>query len=219
MTLQGFLKSFGLEGKLDHEPTGRVTEKELTYGRRDTERTVALLNAMKCEYDGFPIDLPPERAMSAASITKAFLDKMKVKQPARKFDLPDDILGKCMQAYFGGRSEIRIRHQEVPIVVCDTTSEYPSVAGLLHLWPMLTAANVEVENCTEEARRILSDVNSANILDPSLWPRLAFFASVKPSGDLLPVRAMYSKTGETNIGLNPLTAAEPIWYAGPDLAR
>jgi hypothetical protein len=61
-------------------------------------------------------------------------------------------------------------------------------------------------------------VNSESILDPSLWTRLGFFASVKPSGDLLPVRAMYSETGETNIGLNPLTAAEPIWYAGPDLA-
>ena len=218
MTLEGFLKSFGLEGKIDHEPTGRVTEKELAYGRRDTERTVALLNAMKREYEGFPIDLPPERAMSAASITKAFLDKMEVKQPSRKFDLPDHIYGKCMQAYYGGRSEIRIRHEEVPIVVCDTTSEYPSVAGLLRLWPLLTAANVEVEDCTEEARNILNGVSSTTILDPLLWPHLGFFASVRPSGDLLPVRAMYSETGETNIGLNPLTASEPIWYAGPDLA-
>src|SRR6202521_4222127 len=113
MTLDGFLDSFVLEGKMEHEPTGRVTKKELQYGRHDVERTVALLNAMKREYEGFPIDLPPERAMSAASITKAFLDKMKVEQPSRKFDLPDHILGKCMQAYYGGRSEIRIRHQEV----------------------------------------------------------------------------------------------------------
>jgi len=58
MTLDGFLNSFGLEGKMDHEPTGRVTKKELAYGRRDVERTVALLNAMKGEYDG---DLPPEK--------------------------------------------------------------------------------------------------------------------------------------------------------------
>jgi len=173
---------------------------------------------MKREYDGFPIDLPPERAMSAASITKAFLDKMKVEQPSGKFDLPNHILGKTMQAYYGGRSEIRIRHQEVPIVVCDTTSEYPSVAGLLRLWPLLTAASGEVEECTKEARHILDGVNADSILDPSLWPRLGFFASVKPLGDLLPVRAMYSETGETNIGLNPLTATDPIWYAGPDLA-
>jgi hypothetical protein len=218
MTLDGFLSSFGLEGKIDHEPSGRITKKELAYGRRDTERTVALLNTMKREYDGFPIDLPPERAMSAASITKAFLEKMEVKQPSRKFDLSADILGKCMQAYYGGRSEIRIRHEEVPIVVCDMTSEYPSVAGLLRLWPLLTAASVEVEDCTKEARRILDGVDAETILGPSLWPRLAFFASVKPSGDLLPVRALYVESGETNIGLNPLMSTEAIWYAGPDLA-
>jgi hypothetical protein len=41
---------------------------------------------------------------------------------------------------------------------------------------------------------------------------------VKPDGDILPVRALYRNTGDTNIGLNPLTCEEPIWYAGPDLA-
>ena len=96
----------------------------------------------------------PNRAMSAASITKAFLDKMGIEQPSRKFDLSDNILGKCMQAYYGGRSEIRIRHEEVPIVVCDTTSEYPSVAGLLGLWPLLTAADIEVVPCAKQARRL-----------------------------------------------------------------
>src|SRR5438046_1576300 len=158
LTLDAALHSFGLKGKMSHEPTGRVTEREMRYGRRDVERSVALLNAMKHEYDGFSVDLAPERAMSAASITKAFLDKMNIKEPLRKFDLPDTILGKCMQAYYGGRSEIRIRHQEVPAVVCDTTSEYPTVAGLLGLWPLLTAANVKVERCTERARITLGEV-------------------------------------------------------------
>jgi hypothetical protein len=218
MTLDGFLESFGLKGKMYHEPTGRVTKKELAYGRRDVERTVALLNAMKREYDGFPIDLSPERAMSAASITKAFLNEMGIQQPSRKFALPDEVLGKCMQAYYGGRSEIRIRHQEVPVAVCDTTSEYPSVAALLGLWPLLTAANLEVVDCTAEARDILNGVNVETILKPSKWLDLAFFASIRPSEDMLPVRALYSDIGETNIGLNPLTANEPIWYAGPDLA-
>lgn len=195
-----------------------MTKKELAYGRRDVERTVALLNAMKREYDGFPLKLPPERAMSAASITKAFLDEMGIEQPSLKFDLPGKILGKCMQAYYGGRSEIRIRHQEVPIVVCDTTSEYPSVAGLLGLWPLLTAANIEVVPCTKEARKTLASVNAKTALDPATWLKLGFFASVKPSTDILPVRALYNDTGSTNIGLNPLTSERPIWYAGPDLA-
>ncbi|PYV66642.1 MAG: hypothetical protein DMG96_41770, partial [Acidobacteria bacterium] len=218
MTLDGFLDSFGLQGKMDHEPTGRVTKKELAYGRRDVERTVALLNAMKREYDGFPLDLPPERAMSAGSITKAFLDEMGIEQPSRKFDLPGEILGKCMQAYYGGRSEIRIRHEQVPVVVCDTTSEYPSVAGLLGLWHLLTAAKLKVADCTSEARNSLRRVSVETVLNPSKWPKLAFFALAKPSGDMLPVRAQYGDIGETNIGLNPLTSKEPIWYAGPDLA-
>jgi hypothetical protein len=218
MTLDGFLESFGLEGKLKHEPTGQVTVKELKYGRRDVERTVALLNAMKREYDGFRLHLPPENAMSAASITKAFLNEMGVKQPATKFRLKDHVLGKCMQAYYGGRSEVRIRHHEVPVVVCDTTSEYPSVAALLRLWPLLTAANLKVVQCTLEAREILRIVDSKTLLDPITWGKLAFFASVKPVDDVLPVRALYSEDADTNIGLNPLTCKEPIWYSGPDLA-
>jgi hypothetical protein len=216
-TLEQALTSFGLKGKIRHEPTGRVTEKELRYGRRDVERTAALLNAMKREYDGFALDLEPERAMSAASITKAFLDKMNVKEPSRKFELPDDILGNCMQGYYGGRSEIRIRHQEVPVVVCDTTSEYPSVAGLLGLWPLLTAAELEVQECSEEATETMARANLRSVLNPSEWLRFAFFALTKPSGDVLPVRAPYHENGSPNIGLNPLNSDDPIWYAGPDL--
>jgi hypothetical protein len=218
MDLDGFLRSFGLKGKIKHEPTGRVTNAELRYGRRDVERTVALLNAMKREYDGFPLKLPPENAMSAASITKAFLDEMRVKQPAQKFHLGDAFYGKSMQAYYGGRSEIRVRHQEMPVVVCDTTSEYPSVAVLLKLWPLLTAANLKVVDCTKAARKVLNRTTSKNLLEPQTWSDLAFFAYVKPGGDILPVRALYNETGDTNIGVNPLTCDEPIWYAGPDLA-
>jgi hypothetical protein len=218
MDLDGFLRSFGLKGKIKHEPTGRVTNAELRYGRRDVERTVALLNAMKREYDGFPLKLPPENALSAASITKAFLDEMRIKQPAQKFKLPHNFLGKCMQAYYGGRSEIRIRHQEMPVVVCDTTSEYPSVAALLNLWSLLTAANLKVLDCTREAQKVLDRIPSKNLLDPHTWRDLAFFASVKPDGDILPVRALYGEKGETNIGVNPLSCDQPIWYAGPDLA-
>ena len=218
LDLNGFLRSFGLKAKMKHEPTGRVTKRDLTYGRRDTKRTVELLNAMKREYDGFPLQLPPESAMSAASITKAFLDEMRAKQPAQKFHVPDDVLGKCMQAYYGGRSEIRIRHQEMPVVVCDTTSEYPSVAVLLNLWPVLTAADLKILDCTGEARKVLDHATSKTLLDPCTWKDLGFFGSVKPDGDILPVRALYSNTGDTNIGTNPFTCDEPVWYAGPDLA-
>jgi hypothetical protein len=105
--LDAALASFNLKGKLKHEPTGHVTKKELRYVRHDVERSVALLNAMKREYGGFAIALPPESAMSAASITKAFLDKMNVQEPANKFPAFKRSFG-AWQAYYGGRSEVRI---------------------------------------------------------------------------------------------------------------
>lgn len=217
LTLDGFLEAFGLTGKLQHEPTGRVTKKELEYGRHDVDRTVALLNAMKHEYDGFMLDLSPESAMSSASITKACLEQKKVIRPVEKFNISDDIRGQCMQAYYGGRSEIRIRHQELPIVVCDITSEYPTVAILLNIWLMLTAADVEVVDCTEEARTILDRITLETTVDAATWQRFSFFALIKPAGDILPIRSLYGESGNTNIGLNPLTSDAPIWYAGPDL--
>jgi hypothetical protein len=218
LDLNGFLHSFGLKGKMEHEPTGCVTTEELQYGRRDVQRTVELLNAMKKEYDGFPLELPPETAMSAASITKAFLDEMHIKQPTKKFRVRDEINGKCMQAYYGGRSEIRIRHQELPVVLCDTTSEYPSVAALLNLWSLLVAAEVKVEEYTSDAREVLDRIDLERLLDPSTWRELGFFAAIVPADDVLPVRSLYGEAGDTNIGVNPLSSEQPIWYAGPDLA-
>jgi hypothetical protein len=217
--LDGFLRMFNLNEKKEYEPKGLVTREELEYGQVDVQRTLELLNAMKREYDGFPFDLPPEEAMSAASITKAFLDVMGVVPPVRKFHLPAEIHGRCMQAYFGGRSEIRIRHEEMPVVVCDATSEYPSVAVLLDLWKLLIASEVKVEDCTEQARNLVERTSVESLLDPEHWKKLAFFAQVKPKDDVLPVRSTYSpEGGNTNIGLNPLTCDEPMWFAGPDLA-
>jgi hypothetical protein len=83
----------------------------------------------------------------------------------------------------------------------------------------LLLAELTVEDCTTEARTILNGTTLETLLTPSLWQQLAFFALVKPSRDILPVRSLYSRTDHTNIGVNPLTSKEPIWYAGPDLAE
>ena len=54
MTSEGFLKSFSSQGQDEARADRSSTETELKYGQRDVERTVALMNAMKWEYDGFP---------------------------------------------------------------------------------------------------------------------------------------------------------------------
>src|SRR5712692_8641295 len=136
-TLKDACKEFKTKHKkLDHDPTGRITLEEIRYCRRDVVCTLELLNSLKREYDSFPIDLRPEKAMSAASLAKAYLSELGLNPPSTKFNIPHKTLGRCMQAYYGGRSEIRIRHQELPVVYYDFTSEYPTVNAAMELWKL-----------------------------------------------------------------------------------
>lgn len=73
---------------------------------------------------------------------------------------------------------------------------------------------------TREVKTILQSLTPAQLFDPSIWPKLAFFALIEPDGDILPVRTIYGDghVGEqTNIGLNPLTSQRHLWFAGPDI--
>jgi hypothetical protein len=220
-SLDGACREWKVPGKLDHRPTGRVTKTEIDYCRQDVGACGGLLNALLCEFRKYPLgDLPPEKAFSAASIAKAFLNTMGIGQPEQKFRLDDKTNGICMQAYYGGRAEIRIRHTPVPIVYTDFLSQYPTVNTLLGLWPLLTAKKLRVRDATQDVRAILKTVDVNQLLDPKIWRKLNFFALVRPDGDVLPVRTVYgdSRLGnETNIGLNPLTSKKPVWFAGPDV--
>jgi hypothetical protein len=121
-----------------------------------------------------------------------------------------------MQAYYGGRAECRVRRLEVPVVHTDFTSQYPTVNALLRNWPLLTAQTVTVEDATDDVRALIESITLDDLFRREVWPRLSFFALVRPHDDILPVRAVYN--GETqNIGINRLTSDEPIWFAGPDV--
>ena len=222
LSLESSCREFKVPGKLhNYVPTGRVTPEEIDYCRQDVRATVGLLNALLAEYKPYPIgDLPPERAYSAASIAKAFLNAMEIVPPQQKFKLDDSTEGICMQGYYGGRAEIRIRHTPVPVVYTDFTSQYPTVNTLLGLWSSLIAEKVRVREVTQEAQALLQSLTLDRLLDQRTWPKLAFFALIQPEGDILPARTIYGDGqigNQTNIGLNPLTSAKPIWFAGPDI--
>jgi hypothetical protein len=145
---------------------------------------------------------------------------MGVTEPEDKFRLDDKTNGICMQGYYGGRAEIRIRHTPVPIVYTDFLSQYPTVNTLLGLWRLLIAKKVRIREATEDVRTLLKSVDVNRLLNPKTWQKLNFFALIQPDGDILPVRAVYGENrigGEPNIGLNPLTSDKPIWFAGPDI--
>jgi hypothetical protein len=200
----------------DHEPTGQVTPEEIEYARQDGRCTVDVLNALKREFDKHPIGLKPYHAYSAASVAKSYLDQMGIVRPAVKFSVTDETLGICMQSYYGGRSETRIRCAEVPVVPVDFVSQYPTCCALLGLFDVLTAKSVAFEDDTEKIRRFLNRRDLKGCFRRSMWKRSNFFALVKPNDDVFPVRTVYNGITQT-IGNNYLSSDKPLWFAGPDV--
>jgi hypothetical protein len=177
---------------------------------------VSLFNAEVAEFQSHPIDLPPERAFSSASIGKAYFAEMGLVPPSQKFHLPPFLYGIAMQAYYGGRAECRIQRTSVPIALVDFTSQYPTVNTLLGLCNILTALDVLIEDATNDVRKLLASTTLPDTFKPEYWRQLNWFALVRPSGDVLPVRTTYNPDSY-NIGLNHLTSEKPIWFSGPDI--
>jgi hypothetical protein len=211
-------KTFGVEGKIKHKPSGRITKNEIDYCRGDVGATARLLNAMKVEFERNPIELLPEKAYSPASIAKAYLEAMRINRPKAHFKTPNKALGIAMQTYYGGRAECRIRRTPVPVIHTDFTSQYPTVNALLGNWDVLKASSIRFADCTSAARKLLATVKLQDTFNREFWKRLSFFVLIQPRNDILPVRTAYGKKNQRtqNIGLNYLQSKNPIWYAGPD---
>ena len=217
-SLQGLCKALNIPGKLDHKPSGKITEAEIKYARQDVRATVGALNALRAEFDRYPIDLHPDRAYSPASIVKAYFPQMGIIVPSKKFRLSPTVQGIAAQSFYGGRAECRIRQTSVPVVHTDFKSEYPTVITLMGLWRLVIAKQLKLKEATNDVRRLLDSVTLRKTFDPGLWKHLSCFALVQPDGDILPVRTEYdTDSSENNVGVNVLTSAQPIWYAVPDL--
>jgi hypothetical protein len=207
----------GVRGKTKHEPSGRISPAEISYCREDVRATQDVLNELKQEFDRHPLERSyPDQAFSPASIAKAYLDAMGVIPALDKFNVSKEVLGIAMQAYYGGRSECRIRRTEVPILHTDFRSEYPTANALLGNWNVLTSKDLTFEDATDEVRALLATVTLDDCFTQELWRTLSFFALVQPDDDIFPVRTVYN--GQTkNIGVNRMTSDRPIWFAGPDV--
>jgi hypothetical protein len=220
LSLAGAAMAFGLSAsKLEVGEHGVITADYIDYNRRDVEVTAKLLEAVRAEWDRHPLALSPDKVMSPAGLGKGYLRALGVTPPARQFaDVGPDVLGACMTAYFGGRTEVRIRRAVVPVVYVDFLSMYPTVNALMGIWQMLTADHLKLQDATAAVRARLSSLTPEECFSPAFWPELRFFAKIRPQGDILPVRAAYGPLEDnTTIGVNPLSSEVPIWVAGPDL--
>ena len=68
------------------EQHGVITSEYIDYCRQDVAATAGLLEALRREFDSYPIDLHPDRAYSPASIAKAFIRAMGITPPIQRFD-------------------------------------------------------------------------------------------------------------------------------------
>lgn len=232
LSLDRAAREFGLEvGKGTVEEHGVLTSEYIDYNRRDVEVTWALHQALVAEWDRHPIALAPEQGYSAAAVGKAYLAAAGIRPPAEHSDVEPARLGHAMTAYFGGRTEVRVRRAPVPVRYVDFASMYPTVFALLRLWDWVIAGRLVAEDATEDTRALLAALDRAALHDPAVWPRLAgVFCRVRPHGELLPVRAQYAgsldvggdrltATGSAawTIGLNKLEADIDLWFSLADL--
>lgn len=216
-SLNSACHSFGVAGKADVEGYGEITPEFISYCRQDVAATAALYEALMEELRRHPINLPPEKAFSPASLSKAYLAAMEITpllERHRRFS--NSVLGYAMSAFFGGRAECRLRRVPVPVQLVDFTSMYPTVDALMDLHRLQLATSLKTEACTTWVRSMLSAVTLDDCFEPKFWPTLLGFALIEPEGDILPVRAAYDGKG-FNIGVNPVYSTEPLWYTFADL--
>lgn len=212
------------EWKVEHPKTeagehGRITDDYIAYCRRDVQATLELLDATLTVFYDYKIPgLTPDKAYSGASLSKATLRGLGVLPPLeRNPDFPADILGASMEAFYGGRSEVRARRVHVPAQVHDFTSMYPTVNTLTGLWNLLTADTITADDATDEVRDLLDRITVDDCYEPSTWPNLVGIAQIIAGGDVLPVRGSFEKGRSPVIGLNPLHSDRPTWYTIADL--
>jgi hypothetical protein len=197
---------------------GVITSAYIDYNRQDVRATGSLLEALLAEYRQHPVALPPTKAYSPAAIAKAYLKAMGVRKPLeRQPNFPREVLGAAMVAYYGGRTECRIRCRAVPVVYVDFLSMYPTVNTLMGLWRYVIAQRITTVDNTEEVRELVEQVTIDQCFTPGFWPQLLALVQVEPDGDVLPTRADYGENGQWQIGLNPLHSEVALWYPLADV--
>jgi len=205
--------------KLDTDEHGApITDAYIEYAIGDVQTTWECYRELMRRYGEHGLtQTPAHRIKSEAGLGKAYLRQMGIR-PWRQVqpDFPPGQLGQIFNAYYGGRSEVRLRRVPTEVVYCDFTSMYPTVCTLMGLWRLVIADGMTWADTTEQTRRLIEHVQAADVLRPEFWPPLHTLVQIKPDGDLLPVRARYGDEPQNTIGLNYLSSAQPLWFTLAD---
>ena len=198
---------------------GKIYGSEyIAYCIADVKATYSLYQETKKEFDTYKLDIPITKAYTPASIGKEILKKIQVKSFAEKNpDFPPEITGHIMNAYFGGRTECKIRKTPIEADLIDFLSMYPTVCTLQGLWSFVIAEKIEYFDATKEIQNFVDSFDLEDLQNKDNWKKLQGIVQIQPNDDILPVRAKYDGKIVWNIGINRLTSKAPLWYSIADV--
>ncbi|HEU0045464.1 hypothetical protein [Sphingomonas sp.] len=201
------------------EHGGPVTPEYVGYALNDVQATWECYAALATRLKGYGLStIEPKTLYSEASLGKAYLRQMAI-QPWREVqpDFPREMIGQIISTYFGGRAEVNIRREKRQVLYCDFLSMYPTVCTLMGLWRFVIANGMQWHDATAETQAMLDRVEAADLLRKDAWCELTTLVQLRPTDDILPVRAHYGQDTTSNIGVNRVTSAEPLWYTLADV--
>jgi hypothetical protein len=230
-SMRGLLKKLKIKDveKSEADYNGPITSEYLDYGRTDVQATWRIFQELRALYVKHGITRPFDRIYSEASVGKAYLEDFGIApfmQRNAGFDRHD--IGPFMEALYGGRSGVRIRHQIRETMHADFKSQYSAINILMKLQDLLIAQHVEAirGDRNSEAARFLRGVTLADMQQKDTWLKLRGVALIKPRGDILPVRTVFNDNEPDDdgdiaraqqIGLNVITSGPPTWYSFADI--
>lgn len=210
---------FGSPASRKRKSDSRVTKPAIERLLRDVTAELELLERLNRGFGQHPVDLPPDRCYSPATLAKSYLSAMGIKAPQEKFKIPDRINGIATQASAGGRAECIIRNTPLPVTYLDFHAQFPAVSKLLDCRKILCAESLEFPDFTAGARQMVERAEPEDCFRSAFWRQLRWFALVEPNDDIVPMRAKFGKRADSDptMAWNFLTSKQPIWMTGPDV--
>jgi hypothetical protein len=205
--------------KLQTEEHGqKITSAYLEYAVQDVQVTWECYGKLLEKFAQHDFtDVQPSKIFSEASIGKAYLREMNIR-PWRECqpDFPPELVGSVLSSYFGGRSEVHHRRIISEVTYCDFRSMYPTCCTLMKLWNFVIAGEMKWRDTTKETRKLLKQIELADLQNPALWTELPVLVQIQPDKDILPVRANYGDSEQATIGVNCLSDERAYWFTLAD---
>jgi len=205
--------------KMSTDEHGAPTSPEYVgYAVNDVQVTWECYQALAAKFNAHGLkETRLSQILSEAGIGKGYLKEMGI-LPWRTVqpELSDDLIGKIMSSYYGGRSEVHLRRVITQVLYCDFLSMYPTVCTLMGLFRFVISNGMTWQDSTEETNQFLENVNLSDLRDRKNWRKLTTLVQIQSDGDIFPTRAKYEDSPQATIGLNHLSSEFPLWFTLAD---